>query len=144
MKLKFLERPTKEWTRRITKSKQYPRHWIVTTDLEITLSDGYLLKIPRGTIWDGASIPSWLWWLFKPIDKGAIGDLIHDELWRQKEGQLKHFNYSIYKARYFADRERLLWRNALAPNKKIKNITTHLVIRLLGGLFYSRQLKIPN
>ena len=82
--------------------------------------------------------------MFKPIDKAAIGDLIHDELWKQKQGQLEHFEFNIHKAREFADLERLKWRNSLAPNKKIKNYITHYVIRLIGGFFYSKQLEIPR
>jgi hypothetical protein len=108
------------------------------------LSDGYILKAPKGIIWDGASIPSWLFWLFKPIDEGAIDDFIHDQLWIDKQGQLKHFDYNIYQARQFADNERVKWRDALAPNKKIKTAITNLVIRAVGGFFYSRQLEIPE
>jgi hypothetical protein len=144
MKLKYLQKPTEEWNKRIPKSKEFPRHWITIVDIEVELSDKYVLKIPKGTIWDGASIPTWLWWLFKPIDEGALGDLIHDVLWTRKLQQLVHFGLSIFKARKFADDERLKWRTFLVPMKKIKNCVTHKVIRWIGGFFYSRQLEIPN
>jgi hypothetical protein len=144
MKIQYLQKPTQKWTERIPKSKEYPRHWITIVDIEVELSDDYILKIPEGTIWDGASIPKWLWWLLKPIDEGAIGDLIHDELWKDKKAQLAYFGYNIYLARKFADDERKKWRKALAPDKKIKNWITHRVIRLIGGFFYSRQLQIPS
>lgn len=145
IKLRYLQKPNIiPWTSRIKESKKHPRSWVVLVDMEIELSDKYILKIAKGTIWDGASIPKWLWWLFTPIDEGALGDLIHDELWIQKQKQLKHFNYNIYEARKFADNERLKWRNSLAPKKKIKNWVTHITIRMIGGLFYNKQLKIPN
>ena len=144
MKLNYLQKPPEGCNEPLPKSKEYPRHWVTTVDLEIELSDGYILKAPKGTIWDGASIPSWLFWLASPIDEGAIGDFIHDQLWIDKQGQLEYFNFDIYQARKFADNERVLWRNYLAPKKRLKTAVTNFVIRAIGGFFYSRQLKIPN
>jgi hypothetical protein len=136
--------PGVEWNKKIPVSKEYPRHWITTIDLEIVLSDGYILKRPEGTIWDGASIPKKLWWLFKPVDEGAIADFLHDGLWTDKPEQFKRFDYDIHKARLFADNERNQWRKKLTPNKIIKNFITNFVIREIGGLFYSKQLQIPD
>lgn len=133
-----------KWFEALPKSKEYPRHYRTLIDLKVQLSDGYILKIPKGFIWDGASVPSWLHWLFPPIDEGALGDLIHDKLWMDKQAQFEHFGYNIYKARKFADDERLKWRKALAPKRKVFNWISHKVIRLLGGFFYSRQLNIPK
>lgn len=144
MTLKYLEKPTAVWNESIAHSVSYPRHWITLIDIEVTLSDGYILTIPKDTIWDGASIPKWLWWLMKPIDDGAIGDLIHDQLWIDKQAQFEFFKYNIYEARKFADEERLRWREFLAPKKKIKNKITHFVIRKIGGFYYSKQISIPN
>ena len=121
MKLHYLEKPTQIWFEKIPKSTAFPRHWITTVDIEVALSDGYVLKVAKGAIFDGASIPKVLWWLFKPVDKAVLGDWIHDELWKDKQGQLEYFNYQIFEARKFADEERLKWRTALAPKKKIKN-----------------------
>lgn len=142
MKVKYLETPKQEWFIPLPKSKKFPRHWITLVDLEIELSDGYILKRPSGTIWDGASIPKIIWWLFKPIDNAAIGDFIHDELWIDKQAQFEFFEYNIYQARKFADEERLKWREALEPKKSLKNKITHFVIRVIGGFFYSQQLAI--
>lgn len=38
------------------------------------------VKIPRGFITDGASVPRWLWWLFPPIDRYFTAALVHDYL----------------------------------------------------------------
>ena len=144
MKLKYLQRPAYNPIERIPESKEYPRHWIFTEDVEIQLSDGRIITIEKGFINDGASVPKWLWWLFKPIDEAFIGDAIHDYLWVNKEMELNHFKFNINDARRFADDERLRWRRAIAPKKKIKNNLTHGIIRLVGGLYYSKQLEIPN
>jgi len=144
MRLDYLQKPNEQWNERIPKSKEFPRHWKVTKSMFIRLSDKRMLIIPAGTIWDGASVPKWLWWLFKPIDEGALGDLIHDQLWVNKETELKHFDFQIYEARKFADDERVNWRNSHAPNKKMKTKITNFVIRNIGGFFYSRQINIPK
>lgn len=144
LKLNYLQKPTVNWFEKLPKTEEYPRHWITILDLEINLSDGTILKTPKGTIWDGASIPQWLWWLLKPIDEGAIGDFIHDWLWLNKDQELKRFNYNIYLTRLFADNERKKWRSHLASKKKFKNFITHFVIRQIGGFFYSSQVRIPK
>ena len=136
--------PKKEWCKRITPSKKYPRHWRTTVDIIIYLSDGHLLAKKAGTVWDGASIPKWAWFIFSPIDEGAIADFIHDCLWVDKEEEFARWDYNIYKARLYADTERNEWRKRLAPKRYIKNAVTHFVIRKIGGFFYSKQLQIPN
>lgn len=144
MKLNYLEKPGQNWFRALPKTKEHPRHYETIVDLEITLSNGFILKTKAGDIWDGASVPSWLHWLFKPIDEGALGDYIHDKLWERKKEQLEKFNYNFYKARKFADAERMNYRLDHAPKRKYFNTISNLIIRLIGGLYYSRQIKIPN
>lgn len=143
MKLNYLEQPTHISMNFLP---EYPgnRTFEITEDIEVTLSDGYVLLIQKGFRTDLSSVPSWAWSIFRPIDQGFIGDLIHDALWDDKIGQIKHFNNVIYDARKFADEERLRWRTKLAPNKKVKNKITHFILRLVGGLFYSREINIPN
>jgi hypothetical protein len=96
------------------------RTFEVSETMHITLSDGYVLTINKGFTTDLSSVPKWAWSFFTPIDKGFMGDLIHDALWVDKEGQIKHFNNNLYKARLFSDKERLKWRKAHAPAKKLK------------------------
>jgi len=144
MVVDLYESPSKDWFEKMPVSKEYPRHWITTTYLTIRLSNGKTLRVKKGCIWDGSSIPKWLWWLFSSIDEGAMADFIHDCLWSNKRSQLKNFDYDVYRARLFADTERNEWRKRLAPKKKIKNVVTHFFVRLIGGFFYSRQFKIPN
>lgn len=119
------------------------RTFILTEDIRIELSDGYWITLNAGSTTDLMSIPGWAWSIMKPIDKGFLGDLIHDWLWINKRGQIDHFG-SIYAARKFADAERVKWRNALAPELKWKTRITNFVIRTIGSFYYSQQLKIPN
>ncbi|MBS9773806.1 MAG: DUF1353 domain-containing protein [Tenacibaculum sp.] len=143
MKLNFLEQP-KYIPIQYLPNEKGERTFEVTEDIDITLSDGYVLKIEKGFKTDLASIPKFLWSILSPIDSGFIGDLLHDKLWVDKIGQIQHFDNNLYKARLFADNERLIWRNKIAPKKKFKNYLTHYVIRLIGGFFYSKQIQIPT
>ncbi len=120
------------------------RTFIVAETINVVLSNGQRIVIEKGFKTDLASIPQCLWSLLTPIDEGFIGDLIHDYLWVNKQEQLKYFNYNIYNTRKFADDERNRWRTKLSPKRKLKNWVTHTFLRLLGGLWYSRQLKIPS
>lgn len=119
------------------------RTFVLTQQITVTLTNGRELIIPKGFKTDLASVPSWLWSVFKPIDKAFIADLIHDYLWVNKLPEIA-LHKGSYNARKFADNERLQWRIALAPKKKFKNYITHYVIRLFGGFYYSRQIKIPE
>lgn len=120
------------------------RTFEVTENIEVTLSDGYILTIEKGFLTDLASIPKWAWSFFSPIDNGILGDLIHDKLWTDKIGQINHFKNNLYDARLFADEERYHWRKKFTPKKKFKNIVTHYILRIVGGFFYSRQISIPK
>ena len=142
--IKYLDKPKGVYFIRVKNNKDLPRHWTVLKELKIELSDGEIITIPENYIFDGASVPKSLWWLFPPIDKGVMGDLIHDRLWENKAEQLQKFDFNSYKARKFADAERMRWRKAHAQDKKVFNFISNLVIRLIGGLYYSKQLNIPT
>ena len=124
-------------------SESGERAFEVSEDIAVLLTDNRVIIIEKGFRTDLASVPQWLWSIIKPIDKAFMADLIHDKLWVSQFKEIEHFG-GTYQARLFADTERLKWRNALAPNKKVKNYFTHYVIRLLGGFYYSRQIKIPR
>jgi len=140
----YLDKPDYVWHIKLPKSERYPRHWKVIVDMDIELSDGRRLVIKEGFVFDGASIPKWLWWLFKPMDDGALGDVIHDKLWVDKVKEISHFDGSIFEARKYSENNRLEYRKSHAPDKKIKNYVTHYFLRWFGGLWYSKQIKIPN
>lgn len=119
------------------------RIFYLNEDMEIVLSDGRTILIPKGFETDLSSIPQIFWGVFKPFDKGLLGDLIHDYLWEDKMSETLLFD-SAYKAQEFADIERLKWRNKLAPELKIKNWLTHKVLRIFGSAYYKGKKKIPK
>ena len=112
-------------------------------DMQITLSDKRVILIPKGFQTDLSSIPQIFWGVFKPFDKGLLGDLIHDYLWVDKMSETLYFD-NAYTAQKFADEERLKWRNKLAPELKIKNWLTHKVLRIFGARYYKGKAKIPK
>ena len=112
-------------------------------DMQITLSDKRVILIPKGFETDLSSIPQIFWGIFKPFDKGLLGDLIHDYLWEEKMSETLYFD-SAYKAQRFADEERLKWRRKLASEFKIKNWVTHKVLRIFGGKYYKGLKQIPK
>lgn len=143
MEIKYLETPRQIPLVYLCTGKSQ-RRFVTAEKITVELSDGSWLIIEKGFGTDLSSIPGWCWSLFKPIDHGLIGDLIHDKLWREKEIELERFGWSIFATRKFADEERHRWRTSLVPGKWFKNAVTHRVLRLLGGFFYSHQLTIPE
>lgn len=119
------------------------KRWFLAEDMEIILSDGRTILIHKGFETDLSSIPSIFWGIFKPFDKGLLGDLIHDYLYEDKMAETLYFD-SAYKAQKFADEERLRWRKKLAKEFKIKNWVTHKVLRIFGRGVYSGRRKLPK
>jgi hypothetical protein len=120
------------------------RTFELTEDIKLVLPDKHYITIPKGFKTDLISVPSWLWSIFKPIDKAFLGDLVHDYLWVNRVDEIKRFEGNIYKARKYSDDVRLQIRKQLAPRKVLKNYITHYFLRIFGGLYYSRQIKIPK
>lgn len=141
MQINYLQNPT-EIPLAYLPGKKGGRTFKITEAIEVTLSDGRKITIPKGFESDLSSIPQWLWLIFKPFDKALIADIIHDLLWVLQLEEQKLFKGS-YQARKYSDEERNKWRMAIAPELKIKNWITHKTLRLVGGFFYSRQIKIP-
>lgn len=61
--------------------------WMVVEDWRVCI-DGVWFCIPKGYIFDGSSIPWWLWWLFPPSyapawEASAVHDWFYSHLYRQ-------------------------------------------------------------
>lgn len=54
------------------------RRWEVVEDWHFTIPDGNRIVIPSGFIFDGASIPRFLWGLLSPVGLLLVPGLIHD------------------------------------------------------------------
>ena len=121
------------------------RNFMVLDDIHITLSNGYVLKIPKGFTTDFMSVPYWLWSFITPIDDGLLGDVIHDRLWSNEE-KVKQIEYhgSIIKAKNFSDKERHRWRQSFVPDKKLKNKITTLFLSKFSMKYYTGQTKMRH
>ncbi len=141
IEVKYLERLDKIPLEYVTNDKS-ERVWLVSEDIEVTLSDGSKIIIEKGYDTDLSSVPKFAWSLMTPFDSGLFGDILHDKLWTSKLKEILRHGDS-YKARLFADNERKLWREKLASQHKVKNYVTHKIIRIIGGYYYSGQGSIP-
>ena len=86
-------------------------------DLKIELSNKLVICIPKGYVWDLASTPRFLWWLFPPDSDAELAFLIHDYLYENR-----------IISREFADREMLVWSIVLNGRKSLslRNIDNSL------------------
>ena len=60
--------------------------WMVSEDWRVCI-DGDWYTVPAGYIFDGASIPWWLWWLFPPtyrpaFEASCFHDICYSHWWR--------------------------------------------------------------
>lgn len=89
--------------------------------VDIQLSDGTIIDIPEGYVWDLSSVPRFLWGLLAPDGDFQIAALIHDYLYEFK-----------VKSRKFADDEMLIWSKEVSgtKNRSLRNLDNKL--RYLG------------
>ena len=66
------------WWQQLIVVLQTPPRLEFFEDWIITLENGLMIIIPKGFITDGASIPSWLWWLISPFGPLLEGASLHD------------------------------------------------------------------
>jgi hypothetical protein len=96
------------------------------TDLSIELSNGRLINIPEGYVWDLASVPRLLWAICPPDSDAELAFLIHDYLY---ENQINN--------RKWADNEMLKWSIITNGTYKISlrnidNYVRYWAVRLGG------------
>lgn len=140
MKIKYLEQPKVIPLAYITSSQ---RAFKTTEDIDVALSDGYEVKIPKGYITDLSSKPKWLWSLLPPFDKRLISAVIHDFLWTNKMEEIKRHGL-IHKAFTFSNEEFNKWNKALAPESNFKNWIEYSYLKLFGLSYYTGKKKINN
>ena len=64
-----------------TRTWRVVEDWVFRTKINGTPVD---ILIPKDFIFDGASIPRWLWWLLPPMDVLLIPSLVHDYAYRHQ------------------------------------------------------------
>ncbi|MEQ3501143.1 DUF1353 domain-containing protein [Tenacibaculum sp. SSH1-16] len=132
MKINYLQQPKYIPLAYITSSS---RDFITTTAINVELSDGREIIIPKGYKTDLSSKPKWLWSFLPPFDERLISSLIHDFLWTNKLEEIKHHG-NIYKAFVFSNNEFNKWNKSLAPNSKLKNWLEYQFLKNFSTPFY--------
>lgn len=148
LKLKYLE-PLAKIPIAYVYNSRAERGFEVTQDIEVELSDGYKLLIPKGFKTDLRSTPSILWGFVKPYNDSLLAYLIHDRLYADKLGQMAFFmtpegKISPYKARLFADAEMLRWAIHLAPHRVFEAFISYAMVRAFGKRVYDGRASVPK
>lgn len=100
-------------------------NYILLEELFIELSNGDVIHIPEGFVWDLSSVPRFLWSLLPPDGDFEIATLIHDYLYKNS-GCLPY-------SQKFADREMYTWSRALSgTTNKVSMRNADNLIRYLG------------
>ena len=107
--------------------------YVIEEEIVVKLSNGDILTIDKGFLWDKSSMPKILHWIFAPTGRFEIAALIHDKIYKD----LKH-KYT----RKFADKEMLLWSKALQETNKVSfrnfdNYFRYYGVRLVGYLAWN-------
>lgn len=138
MKLNYLENPATIPLGYLTDTE---RDFKTLVKIEVTLSDGRIITIPKGYVTDLSSKPKWLWSLLPPFDERLIAAVIHDYLWTNKLEEIKHHG-GIYKAFTFSNAEFNKWNSGLAPKKSFNNWLEYHYLKWFGMPYYTRKKAI--
>lgn len=125
----YRKEKTSDWLRK-TKSTKY---WVVAQNIEIVLSDGLFIVIPRGFETDLSSTPKWLWGVVPPYGDFLLAALIHDYLYVMK-----------LRDRKYADFEMLIWSRALNNDtwlQRLDNEIRYVFVRWFGRWVWRRGIK---
>ena len=124
-----------------------PRYRLDVT-LEIQLSNGMNIEIPKGFEWDLSTVPRFAWGLLAPDGDFELAYLIHDYLWINKEEMFTHFDYyDLNFNQKFTDDEMLKWSKVTNGTKNIslRNIDNYIryyAVRLFGWLVWNEIINI--
>jgi hypothetical protein len=124
-----------------------PRYRLDVT-LEIQLSNGMNITIPKGFEWDLSTAPRFAWSLLPPDGDFELAYLIHDYLWINKEEMATHFEYyDMNFNQKFTDDEMLKWAKVTNGTENISlrnidNYTRYYGVRLFGWLVWNGIINI--
>jgi hypothetical protein len=105
------------------------RHFVVTKETNVELSDGKIITIPKGFVFNGSSSPRFLWWIFPSYGNFFFAALVHDYLY--------DIRYKFDKK--YADKEMLFWSNLVNKRnfaKVIDNYMRYYAVALFGRKQY--------
>ena len=124
-----------------------PRYRLDVT-LEIQLSNGMNIPIPKGFEWDLSTVPRFAWGVLAPDGDFELAYLIHDYLWINKEEMYELFEYyDMNFNQKFTDDEMLKWAKVTNGTEKISfrnidNYTRYYGVRLFGWLVWDGYINI--
>lgn len=101
--------------------------YVLLETIEIELSNKYIILIPKGYVWDLASVPRFLWWLFPPDSDSELAFLIHDYLY---ENRIINRN--------FADKEMFIWSTKLGGTRNTSIRNADNVLRYLAVKYFGK------
>jgi hypothetical protein len=108
-------------------------------ELDVMLSNGDKIFIPKGFTWDLSSVPRVFWWVFAPDGDFELAYLIHDYLWKKEKE-----NYT----RKFTDNEMLKWAkvtngtDAFWSFRNFDNYARYYGVRGFGWLVWKDIIKL--
>ena len=111
-------------------SDKSAKYWKIQNPITVELSNGKIINIPKGFVYDMSTVPKWLWSFVRPVNDGLFGYLIHDVLYINKVNGI---------TRKQADKEMLFWTSIINSNK-FDNYIRYYIVRLLGWLWWYKIL----
>jgi hypothetical protein len=108
-------------------SDKSSKYWKIQQPITVTLSNGKVINIPKGFVYDMSTVPKWLWSFVRPFNDGLFGYLVHDILYVQRAHGM---------TRAQCDKEMLFWTN-LTNSNKFDNYLRYFVVRLLGWFWWN-------
>jgi hypothetical protein len=109
-------------------------HYKLVEPLEIKLTNGVIIKIPKDFKWDLASVPRVLWSVCSPDNDAEIAYLIHDYLYRYNVLPKKECDLEMYK---WAKEVNSTYKISI---KNIDNILRYLAVKFFGEKSYNNGL----
>jgi len=107
-------------------SDKSEKYWKIQNPITVELSNGEVINIPKGFVYDMSTVPKWLWSFVRPFNDGLFGYLIHDRLYVIRDHKM---------TRKQVDKEMLFWTNITNDNK-FDNKFRYYIVRLLGWLWW--------
>lgn len=111
------------------KSKKW---WKLDRSISVELKDKSIICIPRGFVYDMATVPKWLWSVVRPFNDGLFATLIHDYLY------VNNHEHSL--TRKQSDEEYLFWLKIINDNS-IDNYIRFIFVRAFGWMWWVKKQK---